>query len=169
MVSLIHASAKNVNLFQLTPLYAFSSLTAETGMGLLLLNYFSILTDPATFVNPALYGLTVFTSLVAVGCFVLPLRGMHDRIASEKKRLRAEANTRLEATIQEVYRRADSQNLTGIYQLNQLMTSLVMTREVLAKIPTWPWETGTLMGFISAFLLPFVVNLIIVLLEQFLF
>lgn len=58
--------------------------------------------------------------------------------------------------------------LMGIDQLNQLMASLVTTREVLAKIPTWPWETGTLTGFISAFL-PFAIGLIGVLLEQYLF
>jgi hypothetical protein len=49
MVSRIHASATDVNLFRLTPLYAFSGLTAQTGIGLLLMNYFGVLTDPATF------------------------------------------------------------------------------------------------------------------------
>jgi hypothetical protein len=166
MVRLIHASAKNVSLFQPIPLYAFSGLTAQTGIGILLLNYFSILTDPATFVNPALFALTIFTSLIAVACFVLPLKGIHDRILSEKKRLRAEVNTRLEATIQEVYRRTDTQNLTGIDQLSQLMASLFTARTEVAKIPTWPWETGTLAGFISVFLLPFIIRLIIALLTQ---
>ena len=164
LVSLIQASATNVNLFQPTPLYAFSGLTAQTGIGLLLLNTFSILTDPATFVNPALSGLTIFTSLGAVACFVLPLRGMHDRIILEKKRYQAEANGRLGATIEEVYRRADTQNLTGMSELNQLMQSLITTREVLAKIPTWPWDTETLAGFVSVFLLPIIIRLIGVLL-----
>lgn len=105
------------------------------------MNYFSIATDPITFVNPALSALTIFTSLGAAACFVLPLKGMDDRIAAEKRRLRAEANTRLEATIQQVYRRADTQNLTGIDQLNQLMASLITTRDVLARIPTIrPWS-----------------------------
>jgi hypothetical protein len=169
LVSLIHARAENVNIFQLTPLYAFSGLTAQTGMVLLLLNYFSVLTDPTTFVNPALIGLTVFTSLAAVACFVLPLRGIHDRIVLEKKLRIAEANRRLEAVIQQVYRRADEQNLAEIDPLNQLMTSVVTTREMLDKIPTWPWETATLTGFISVFLLPFIVRLIIGLIEQLLF
>jgi len=165
MVSRIHASARNVNLFQSTPLYAFSRLTAQSGIGLLLLNYFSILTDPATFVNPALMALVFFTSIVAVVCFVLPLKGMHDRIVMEKKRLRAEVNTRLEATLQEVFRRADTQNLAKVDQLNLLLSSLIMTREELAKISTWPWETGTLAGFISIFLLPFIVRLLAMLLQ----
>lgn len=161
MVSLIHASVTDVNLFRPTPLYAFSVLTAQSGISLLLLNYFSVLTDPATLVNPALITVVIAASLIAVALFLLPLRGMHDRIAAEKKRLRAEANTRLEATIQQLFSRADSQDLTGVDQLNQLMVSLVTTREIVEKIPTWPWEPGTLAGFISVFLLPLVVRLIV--------
>ncbi|MDX1418126.1 MAG: hypothetical protein R3293_28250, partial [Candidatus Promineifilaceae bacterium] len=65
MVSLIHASATNINLFSRTPLYAFSKLTAQTGIGLLLMNYFGVLTDPATFQNLALITLTIAASLVA--------------------------------------------------------------------------------------------------------
>lgn len=154
MVSMIHARATDVNLFRMTPLFAFSSLTAQTGIGLLLMNYFGVLTDPATFENLALIALMIAASLIAVACFILPLRGMHGRIAAEKKRLRTEASTRLEATIQRLYARSDSQDLAGADRLNQMMMSLVTTREIVEKIPTWPWEPGTLIGFISVFLLP---------------
>ncbi len=161
MVSLIHASATDVNLFRLTPLYAFSILTAQSGISLLLLNYFSVLTDPATLVNPALITVVIAASLIAVALFLLPLRGMHGRIVAEKKRLRAAASARLEATIQQLYARVDSQDLAGVDRLNQLMRSLITTREIVEKIPTWPWEPGTLVGFISVFLLPFVVRFIV--------
>ena len=166
MVSLIHASATDVNLFRLTPLYAFSSLTAQTGIGLLLMNYFSVLTDPATFVNLALITLVGVASLVAIACFILPLRGMQGRIAAEKKRLRAEASNRLEKTIQQLYTHADSNDLSEVGALNQLILSLVTTREIIEKIPTWPWEPGTLISFISVFLLPLVARLVVGLLGQ---
>jgi hypothetical protein len=166
MVSRIHASATNINLFRLTPLYAFSNLTARTGISLLLMNYFSVLTDPATFENLALIALTIGASLVAVVCFILPLQGMHDRIVVEKNRLLAQCNARLEATIEQLYARADSQDLDEVDRLNQLMVSLVTTREIIKKIPTWPWEPGTLMTFISVFLLPFVVGLIVEIIGQ---
>ena len=166
MVSLIHASATNVNLFRPTPLYAFSNLTAQTGISLLLMNYFGVVTDPATFENLALTTLTIGASLVAVACFILPLRGMHDRIAAEKNRLRAECGTRLETAIEQLYARADLQDLAEVDRLNQLILSLVTTREIIEKIPTWPWEPGTLMTFISVFILPFVVRLIAGLVDQ---
>lgn len=153
-VSHIHAAAQHVNIFRLAPAYAFSGLTARTGIGLLALNAFGILTDPATFVNPALLGLTIFALLAAVLCFVVPLRGMHERITAEKGHALGETNARLEAAVQELYRRADGRRLTGIEDINQLLASLVMTRDLVARIPTWPWDARTLTGFLSATLLP---------------
>lgn len=161
MVSRIHASATNVNLFQRTPLYAFSNLTAQTGISLLLMNYFGVLTDPATFENVALITLTIGASLVAILCFVLPLRGMHNRIVAEKNRLRAECTTRLEAAIRELYARADSQELAEVERSNQLIGSLVTACEIIEKIPAWPWERETMVTFVSVFLLPFIVRLIV--------
>lgn len=157
----IHATAKNINLFRPTPLYAFSSLTAQTGIGLLLMNWFGIVTDPATFENIALIILTSVASFIAIGCFVVPLQGMHHRIAAEKKRLRAEVHARLEATIQQLYRHVDTQDLAGADPLNRQLDSLVTTREIIEKIPTWPWEPKTLTGFISALLFPLVARLVI--------
>jgi hypothetical protein len=49
--------------------------------------------------------------------------------------------------------------------LNQLVASLITTRDELAKISTWPWESRTLAGFISVFLLPLLVRLSTMLLE----
>lgn len=165
-VRLILATATNINLFHPTPLYAFSSLTAQTGIGLLLMNGFGIVTDPATFENIALITLTGIASLIAVVCFVIPLQGMHNRISAEKKRLRAEVDARLEATVQQLYRHVDLQDLAGADPLNRQLASLVTTREIIEKIPTWPWEPKTLTGFISALLFPLAVRLAIELISR---
>ena len=167
MVSRIHAAATNVNLFRRTPLYAFSNLTAQTGISLLMMNYFGVLTDPATFENLALIGLTIGASLVAILCFVLPLRGMHNQIVAEKNRLRTECTTRLEAAIEDLYARADSQDLAEAEGLNQLLAGLVTTCSIIDQIPTWPWKPGTLMTFVSVFLLPIIIELIFVIVGRF--
>jgi hypothetical protein len=167
MVSRIHASATNINLFRRSPLYAFSNLTSQTGISLLLMNYFGVLTDPATFENLALIVLTVGASLVAILCFVLPLQGMHHQLVAEKNRLLAQCTTRLEAAIEELYALADSKRLAEVAELNQLIGSLVTTCEIIDPIPTWPWKPGTLMTFISVFLLPFLVELIFVIAGRF--
>lgn len=164
-VSRIHALSRNVNILRPTPLYAFSIVTAKSGMSLLLMNYFSILTDPATFTNPILFAVTVLTSLVAVMCFVLPLQGMRERIVAEKQQLRAEVNARIEVTIQEVYYRTDTKKLESIDQVNQLISSLITIRDGIEKISTWPWETQTLTAFLSVFLLPFIIRLLSITLQ----
>ncbi|MFN2137925.1 MAG: hypothetical protein ACK2UK_18365 [Candidatus Promineifilaceae bacterium] len=167
LVSLIHASATEINLFQRTPLYAFSKLTAQTGISLLLMNYFGVLTDPATFENIALFALTIAASLVALLCFILPLRGMHNQIVAEKNRLRAECSARLEATIEELFARADAQELAEVDGLHQLMASLGAICERIEKIPTWPWEPGTFMSFLTVFILPFVAELLLMIAGRF--
>jgi hypothetical protein len=44
-----------------------------------------------------------------------------------------------------------------------------MKKHIELQQPTWPWEMGTLTGFISVFLLPFIVRLIATLLDLFIF
>ncbi|MFQ5596379.1 MAG: hypothetical protein ACE5HA_19725 [Anaerolineae bacterium] len=45
-------------------------------------------------------------------------------------------------------------------ELHRAMSSLEIEREVLARIPTWPWQPGTLRGVASAVSLPVLVWLI---------
>lgn len=44
--------------------------------------------------------------------------------------------------------------------LNKTLGSLLQQREVLAKLPTWPWSTGTIRGFGSALFLPILLFLV---------
>ncbi len=92
--------------------------------------------------------------VVAVAAFVWPLWGIHNRMAGEKGRLQTEANTRLEGAIAELHRRIDAVQLSGMGDLNRAMSSLVIERDAIAKIPVWPWTPGTLRGFLSALLIP---------------
>ena len=89
LVASLHARAKQLNLFQLVPVYAFSSLTARTGLVILLYVYYNfgfyfylnIQRSPTGFLETA--GL-VFLFVVSVSCFVLPLHGIHHRLVAEK-------------------------------------------------------------------------------------
>ena len=171
MVSRIQAAATRINLFQPDPLYAFSGLTARTAMGYLLLADTAVLVmlefmrEEA--IDPMALGIMVFMMLLAAVTFVLPLLGMHRRMIEEKARLESEANRRLEAAIAELHRRLDADDLTGMTELYRAITSLEIERDVLAKIPTWPWQPGTLRVALSPLLLPVAVWLIQRLLERF--
>jgi len=162
MVSRIHAAATRINLFQPDPLYAFSGLTARTALGYIFIVDFTFLImrefmrEQAN--DPATIALSVSMVLLAVLTFVLPLLGMHRRMVEEKGRLVSEANRRLEAAIAELHRRVDAGEFSDMTEVYRAIGGLEIERDVLAKIPTWPWQSGTLSVVISPVLLPVAVD-----------
>jgi hypothetical protein len=169
MVSRIHATVTRINLFQPDPLYAFSGLTARTAMGYLLLADTAVLImyEFTLEADPMTVGIMVFMMALAMVTFVLPLLGMHRCMVEEKTRLESEANQRLEAAIAELHRHVDVGDLTEMTELYRAIASLEIELDVVAKIPTWPWQPGTLRVAISPLLLPVAVWLIQRLLERF--
>jgi hypothetical protein len=165
LVSRIHALASRIDLYEPAPLYAFSHLTARTGVGLVLLTAYSFLIDPS--INLLAIALTALVLLVAAAAFVLPAEGMHRRIVTEKERLQLEANRRLKATLGQLHQSVDEGDLSLSDALNKTLASLQLERDVIARMPTWPWEPGTLRAFVSALLVPLVLWLIIRALERF--
>jgi len=51
-------------------------------------------------------------------------------------------------------------DLTRADGLNKTLGSLLQQRDVLAKLPTWPWSPGTLRGFVTVILLPIILFLV---------
>jgi hypothetical protein len=165
LVSRIHALASRIDLFDPAPLYAFSNLTARTGIGLVLLIAYGFLIDPT--INIVAVVLTGLVSVVAAAAFVLPLRGMHQRLVVEKERLQLQADQRFKATLADLHRSVDERDLSVADGLNKTLTSLQLERDALARIPTWPWQAATLRAFVSVLLVPIVIWMIIRLLERF--
>lgn len=165
LVSRIHALASHIDLFEPAPLYAFSHLTARTGIGLVVLTAYSFLIDPS--INVLAVALTALVLVTAAAAFVLPLHGMHQRIVSEKERLQLEANRRLKTTLARLHQSVDERDLSNSDALNKTLESLQLERDAIARMPTWPWEPGTLRAFASALLIPVVIWLIIRALERF--
>ena len=170
IVSRALASA-TVDPFLAGPLNALSRLTARTGITLVIIVASSALFVPPTgdlsafILNYAPF--TILPSIVAVIAFVVPLSGTHARLDAEKDRLVTEADLRLKGLLAEVNRDVDERDLVRADGLNKSLSSMLQQREVLAKLPTWPWSTTTLRAFVSAMLLPIVLFLIQRVLAQF--
>jgi hypothetical protein len=165
MVSRIHAMAPDIDLFEPAPLYAFSHLTARTGLGLFAITLYSYVVDPRIDVVGVF--LTVVILGLAVAAFTLPLEGMHNRIVVEKYRLLLEANRRMKVTIARLHGSVDERDLSVADDLNKTLASLQLERDAIARMPTWPWEPGTFRAFVSVLLVPIVLWLIIRALERF--
>jgi hypothetical protein len=164
------ARAAVVDVFRPGPLHAFARVTSVTGSLLVLFIASSFLviplpTEPGTLLVAWLPYLVV-PPVLAVGAFVLPLYGMHGRLVDEKERLQGAAEERLQGLFADINRDVDARDVTRADGLSKTLASMLQQRDVLAKLPTWPWSAGTLRGFVTAILLPVVVFLIQVLVSR---
>lgn len=164
LVNRIHRSTTRINLYQPAPIYAFSTLTVRTGIGLVFFSYYIVIqSDPTQSSSSPLnigLGVIILLLLLSAASFILPLNNMHRLLVAEKGRLIGEANRRLEAALTSLYAGVDTQNLEDMDGLNKAISSLIAARDVLAKISTWPWETNTSRAFATAVLLPIILWLL---------
>ena len=77
-----------------------------------------------------------------------------------------EATRRFEASINELHRKIDADELAGVAELNVAMASLQIEIDVLKKTPTWPWEPEVAQLLITALALPLGLWLIQLILQR---
>lgn len=164
VVRQIYDGCIKIDLFTLRPLYAFSSLSGLTVVGIGFNTYLWFLT------SPALLGFNLGFLLIFIGVaaltFLLPLRGAHDMLVEEKERLLSENGERHRVMIAELHRYVDTNDLGKMDNLNKVLTSLELERTLLERISTWPWQPGTIRAVVAALLFPVVVWLLQWVLER---
>ncbi len=158
VVARVHRGVR-VDLFHLEPLYAFSILTAATGLALLaliigLIVFLSLAIGTFLLVGTSDIAITVVIAALAVACFFVPLVGLHGRIADEKAARMADAQTTLATVLAAVRTRVADGDLDGAAKLKDAMLAADASVVAIARISTWPWRSETLRGFVSAVLLP---------------
>ena len=157
-VQYLHDRAGTIRLFRTKPLYAFSHVAARTGMSLLLLVYYVASVRPDVLLaSPPLRTLVLIMVLTAVACFVLPLRGMHRRIAAEKDHALAQTALRFEALTGRLHERIEAGDLGDADRLAMQLSSVVTERDALNRVSTWPWELPTITAFVTTMVLPAIV------------
>jgi hypothetical protein len=159
-ISRIYLTFARLNLYRLQPLYAFSVPAALTSGGLILYSYGWFAGAPELVAQPISIALGVFFAAIASVIFAWPLLGIHRRLVMEKKRCLAENAHRFEAVAAELHQRIDKKTLTRMDDLNRTLSTLEIERAALQRIPTWPWEAGTLRGVVAALVLPIVIWLV---------
>lgn len=161
LVNYIHYSASKINMMHLAPVYAFSSLSSQTGLIFLLVLWFDLIFLSETLTNPALFLLNfVGFGVLAIACFILPLLGMHQRLVLEKQRLLWEVNRRIQEGTKFLYLKVDAADYHDMDSTNKAITSLISMHDFITKIPTWPWKPETFTLFFSALTLPIIVFII---------
>jgi len=158
VISRIYTRHTRIRLLHLGPLYTFSRVTQQTTIGILVFFYLFSLSAAGFRSQPAflIAGGILFAAVAAL-TFALPLVGVHHLLVSEKERMLEENTRRLETGIADLHRRMDRGSLRGMDDLNKALASLDLERNSLARIPTWPWDPGTLRGLVAALLVPIII------------
>lgn len=152
------ATSVVIDTFRPGPLNAFAMLTSRPGAILTLLTASSLLLVPApsdtagALLSWAPY--VVAPPIIAAIAFVVPLTGAHAALVGQKEQLQDEAEARIQGILADINRDVDARDLGRADELNKTLSSLLIQRDILAKLPTWPWSIGTLRSFVSAILLP---------------
>ena len=152
--------AERASLFQLDPLYALTRLTAQTGVSWLLLAGVTLFIFPLELLNVTVVAQYASQVLLALGALVLPVWNVHQRLVAEKRRLLAGVNRRVEKAIERLHDALDSDDLARVKEIDTALAGLGSERTVLQGIPTWPWRTATVSGFVSALVLPIALFLV---------
>lgn len=168
LVNRIVKMVRQFNLFQLEPVYAFSHLTARTGISWMFMLGLTLLTFPLDLAQGLTFAVLILQVILALAAFALPLRFVNYHLVAEKRRLIAKLNQRVESTLEQVHRSIDENRPGEVENLNSALTGLNTEREILTNIPTWPWRAGTLSGFLSAIALPIILLLAQIAIERFL-
>jgi len=158
-VSRLLARVERVDLYRLDPLHAFAGLTAQSALGWIALLYATTLLVPRALWVPAVEATWLVVGAVAVAAFVVPLRGMHRRLAAAKHAALVANGARMRRAMEAVHAAIDAGDAERLDGQNKAVAALAAERERLTKLSTWPWETGTLRGFVTALLLPLLLRL----------
>lgn len=151
---------QHFNLFRLEPVYAFSVVTSRTAIAWALLIALTQLIFPFQLAPIPTFALLVVQTLLAVLAFALPLRIVNQRLVAEKRKLLEEHQQRVESTLARLHRRIDEDAGGELPESNNAITALNAERDLLEKIPTWPWRARLFTGFLSVMVLPIVVFII---------
>jgi hypothetical protein len=157
LVTRAYRLVREINLFQLQPLYAFAGLTMTSSLfWILVLNLNLIGNQSESSAADNLLSL-VFNApyiLLAFATFVVPLWGIHRRIQNKKETELAENGLQIEKAHHSLYQSLNKRDYKRGSELEKALASLYRMREQIEKVPTWPWTPGTFRNFLSAVFLP---------------
>lgn len=162
----IYVSCSGIDLYKLRPLYAFSTLSAWTAIGIAAMVYAWYLFAPLLF-NVGIAGLLFFTGLSLL-TFVLPLSGARHLLVEEKEKQLAENRERQRLIRAEMHRRIDAFEITDMEHLSKTIAALEVEHAAIDRISTWPWKPETARTVTVTLFFPMVVWLTQLLLRRFL-
>jgi hypothetical protein len=156
-VAHLHAAVRDPNPFDSGPLYAFAGLAARTGLVIIAVAWYGLFVRPDLVIGAGPVAIGLAAAVLASGALaaVVPLVGMHRRLATERDALRARADERVQDLVERSLERTSAEGSAG--DLKDELELAVEVRRQIAGIGTWPWRPGAAAAFGSAVVLPLVI------------
>jgi hypothetical protein len=154
IVNLIYARYTRIDLFNLTPLYSFSRLSAYTALSTILIAYLWLATFPWLSNDYLVIGSWLIGILAAMAGFILPLLGIHSRLVAEKQRWKVDVGQSLKVSITNFQQSIADRNHEEVELLLKVIEGIKQQQAILDQIPTWPWQPGTVRGLTTTVLVP---------------
>jgi hypothetical protein len=153
-IDYIYSRHTRIRLFAMSPLYAFSPVTALTAVTLAIATYGWTALNPDNLTNPVSIALILLINGLALVVFAWPLLGTRRMLAKEKAQRLDQVSLRLEGVFSQMHERIDRGEIEGLEDLTKVMSVLETERDTLEAISTWPWQPETLRYLVTALLLP---------------
>ena len=163
----LHQQVKDIDLFDLKPLRAFSRLTATAGFVVFILGAISaFLFSEAS--DPTMVAFYLLLVILGISIFIAPLISIRTLINKKKKHKLRETDQRIKHMLGEVNRSIQAGDLAKMGEYNTTLGVLEKERAILKGISSYPWDPGTFRSFLSTILLPLLLWWIKGLLEKWL-
>ena len=157
VIAQLFAAVPKLDLYRLEPVYAFSSTTALGAVLLTIDNYLWYVAQPALLNDPFSLVMGAGSATLALTAFAWPLWGAHRLLAGEKAHALGANGTAFRKLAEELRDEVARGQLERMDQVNKAMVSVELERDVLSRIPTWPWHAETFRTIIAAIFLPLIV------------
>jgi hypothetical protein len=157
VINRIYTAHTRVHLFAMSPLYAFSGVTALTAAILAFATYGWTALNPDNLSNPVSIAMIFLITVLALAVFAWPLLGTRRLLSREKAQWLDQVSSRVETVFAEIHERVDARETKEAEDLAKLIAVLEKERDVLKGISTWPWQPETLRFLVTALLVPLLV------------
>ncbi|RIK54125.1 MAG: hypothetical protein DCC57_07225 [Chloroflexi bacterium] len=167
IINHVYTTCTHIDIFHLTPLYAFAGLAARTALGWLATAYIWLIAMPPGAPDSLLLANTLVVALLGLVAFIWPLVGIHRLLEEEKTRHQVAVRRRVQAAMEEMHRRVDVRRFDETVPITELLTGLKQEMDILDQIPTWPWQPELFRTVLTAVLLPILLWFITRAIERF--
>lgn len=152
----------NIDIFDQSSLYAISRYPAWLIIVLAIPTYFLFVLSPSFVqITSTFLTLVIIYWLMVLIVFWLPLRGANRILVAEKRRLLKDVNLRIRANFEHLHSKMDNHEYQNIGEIHEMISTLQLERDSIKSISTWPWQTSTITGLLSAVVLPVLVAFVI--------